>query len=348
MIKFFNPGLGYAQLKDEMLPEIDRVLTKGDLILRDDVEKFEKSVAEFVGTKYAVAVNSCTDALYLALRAVDVGPRDEVLVPSRTFVATPQVVVQLGATPVFYDIDSDLESLVTLRTRAIMPVHIEGHFDEHMDQIMDLAERYGIFVVEDAAQAFGAVKDGKKAGSIGDVGCFSFYPAKTLGAYGDAGAVVTNDEEIYNYIKNCRNHFSKYARSGEREFLPNWGINSRLDNLQAAILNVKFKHYDKALARRKEIAEKYDKELPKELELPKHIEGRIWQDYIVRTPERDALYEFLKAHDIETLKNNYPFPVPKLPLAQAYEDETLRLPCNELLTDDEVDTIIKTIKKYYE
>lgn len=342
-IRFFDPGLGYRQHKEEFDSEIQRVLSAGDLILRKDVEDFEKNVADYLGVKYCVAVNSCTDALYIALRALGIKHGDEVLVPSRTFVATPQVIVQIGATPVYYDLDSDIKSLVTPKTEAIIPVHIEGHFDDHFDEILAL----GIPVIEDAAQAFGAVRKGKKAGSFGIAGAFSFYPAKTLGAYGDAGALVTDDEDVYNYAKGCRNHFSKFVRSGEREFLPEWGLNTRMDNLQACILNVKFKYYDQALARRKGIAERYLAEL-KGVELPPNTPGRIWQDFIIRTPKRDELHTYLKEQGIETLKNNYPFPVPKLPLAQKYEDETLRLPCNELLTDSEVSSVIKYVNAFYQ
>lgn len=343
-VKFFNPGLGFTQKKDEMLGEIERVLTAGDLILRGDVEKFEKSVADYVGTKYCVALNSCTDALYLALRALKIGQGDEVLVPSRTFVASAQVIVQVGATPVYYDLGSDLRSLVSDKTVAIIPVHIEGHIDDHFGEILDIADDLDLYVIEDSAQAFGATFEGKKAGSIGDAGAFSFYPAKTLGAYGDAGALVTNNEDIYNYVKDCRNHFKDDARD--------WGVNSRLDNLQAAILNVKFKYYDKALERRKEIAEMYQEFLGSMdektgLKLPPHTQGRIWQDYIIRTDRRDELYTYLKEKGVETLKNNYPFPVPKLPQAQKYEDETLRLPCNELLTNEEVQYVIDCIIEFY-
>lgn len=340
-VRFFTPGLGYQKIKPEVLAEIDRVLTAGDLILRKDVEAFEMNVAAYCGTKYAVALNSCTDALYLALRGLSIGQGDEVIVPSRTFVASAQVIVQLGATPVFYDVGETVGHLVTSKTKAIIPVHIEGHFDENFEEILELSRNYGIPMIEDSAQAFGATYMGKKAGSFGLAGCFSFYPAKTLGAYGDAGALVTNDEEMYRYVKDARNHFKEDARD--------WGVNSRLDNLQAAILNVKFKRYDKALQRRKQIAEMYDDGLlPTPLQLPPHTEGRIWQDYIVRTPLRDELYAYLKDNGVETMKNNYPFPVPKKPNAQKYEDETLRLPCNENLNDDEVKYVIETIRKFYE
>lgn len=358
MIRFFNPALTYQKHKEEFDAEIQRVLNAGDLILRDDVEKFEKTLAEYVGTKYCIGLNSCTDALYLALRYLKIGQGDEVLVPSRTFVATVQVIIQIGAIPVFYDLDNVLK--ITHKTKAIIPVHIEGSITEGFASILDMAEKNNIYIIEDAAQALGSEfkggiigeKDYKgKAGSFGIAGAFSFYPAKTLGAFGDAGALVTNDEKLYNWVKGARNHFKETAED--------WGVNSRLDNLQAAILNVKFKHYEQALARRKEIAEKYIKELrglyfwphsegPIDLILPNNQIGRVWQDFIIRTEKRDELFDYLKEQEIETMKNNYPFPIPKLPLAQKYEDETLRLPCNENITNEEVLEVIEKINQFFQ
>ena len=336
VIRFFNPGLIYKSHKEEFDSEIQRVLDKGDLILRDDVEKLEKSLADYVGTKYAVALNSCTDALYLALRYFKIGKGDEVLVPSRTFNASVSVIEQVGATPVFYDLNGFIP--YSDKIKAVIPVHIEGAFDTNLSYLLSLADVNDWYVIEDSAQALGAVRGNQKAGSIGDCGCFSFYPAKILGAFGDAGALTTNDEKLYNWVRGCRNHF--------KEDSSEWGINSRLDNLQAAILNVRFKYLDEMIARRKEIADMYLKELDC-VELPPNTEGRVWQDFIIRTPKRDELFTFLKEQGIETLKNNYPFPVPKLPLAQVYEDETLRLPCNETLTDDEVNFVIVKIKEFF-
>lgn len=339
MIRFFTPADTYNKRKEEFLSEIDRVLSAGDLILRGDVEKFEKTLAEYVGTKYAVALNSCTDALYLALRGLGIGQGDEVLVPSRTFVASAQVIVQVGATPVYYDLDGELD--ITEKTKAIIPVHIEGEFDLHFDKILEVAKEHNLYVIEDAAQALGATKDGKKAGSFGIAGCFSFYPAKILGAFGDAGALTTNDDTLYEYVKGARNHF----KGDEKD----WGVNSRLDNLQAVILNLRFQDLESNLARRKEIAEIYDKELSElPIWLPIHSEGRVWQDYIIRTERRDELFAFLKEKGVETMKNNYPFPVGKLPLAQKYEDETLRLPCNDNLTFQDISYVVEKIKEFYE
>ncbi len=339
MIRFFNPALTYKKYEKEFDDAYKRVMSSGQLILGKEVADFEKTLAEYVGTKYAVALNSCTDALYLALRGLGIGVGDEVLVPSRTFVASVQVIKQVGATPVFYDLDGTLT--YGEKVKAIIPVHIEGAFDTHFDHILDTAKKKGWYVIEDAAQALGATKDGKMAGSFGVAGCFSFYPAKILGAFGDAGALVTNDEKLYKWVKDSRNHFKEDARD--------WGVNSRMDNLQAALLNVRFKYLPYMLARRQEIAEMYDIGLEgmDHVTLPRTESVRVWQDYIIRIKERDALFEYLKESGIETMKNNYPFPVPKLPLAQQYEDETLRLPCNENLTDEEVEEVIKTIKQFY-
>ena len=280
-IRFFDPSKTYLKYKKEFKSEFNRVMSAGDLILRGDVEKFEAWLANYTGTRFAVALNSCTDALYLALRALKIGPGDEVLVPSRTFVATAQVIVQVGATPVYYDLDGDLELTADFtKVKAIIPVHIEGHFDTHFHKILDYAESYGWYIIEDAAQALGATRNGKKAGSFGIAGCFSFYPAKILGSMlGDAGALTTNDEKLYNWIKGARNHF--------KDTNEDWGINSRLDNPAAALLNIRTLHIDEMLERRKEIAEMYRDGL-KELQdkglvkLPENIEGRVWQDFCLR------------------------------------------------------------------
>ncbi len=340
-VKFFDPGKAYLAIKPEIDAAIQRVLTAGDLILRDDVERFEKDLAAYVGTNYAVGLNSGTDALLLALMAYRVGEGHKVLVPSHTFVATAQVVRQLGAEPVLYDMDYKIDW--TQSYEAIIPAHIAGEI--MMPSIPD-----GMWVeplvVEDACQALGATEDGRKAGSLGQAGAFSFYPAKILGAYGDAGALVTNDKDIYEEVKELRNHYKKdYSK---------WGINSRLDNLQAAVLNVKLKYLPETLRRRAQIAEKYleleDLEKAGKLMLPEYSEGRVWQDYILQlnTPgQREGLYGYLKANGIETMKNEYPMPLGKLPLAADYEARTLRLPINEILTDEEIDYVIKKIHDFF-
>lgn len=323
-VRFFNPGKAYLKIKPEIDAAIERVLTNGDLILRDEVEQFEKSLAEFVGTKYAVALNSGTDALYLALKAVGVKTGDRVAVPSHTFVATAQVVAQIGAEPILFDMGEGPEN-----TPVKMVAHIAGELSPIPEGI----------VIEDACQALGAVKNPRTAAQ-----CWSFYPAKILGAYGDAGGLTTNDEAIYDYVKEARNHFkTDYSQ---------WGINSRLDNLQAAVLNVKMRYLQQTLARRQEIAERYagglvDLVLDNHIKIPTLGRGRVFQDYIIRTDRRDELYDFLKANGVETMKNEYPFPIQKGEKSLQYEAETLRLPINEILEDEEIDYVIEKVKAFY-
>lgn len=327
-VKFFNPAKGYLQIKDEVDSEIQRVLTAGDLILRDDVEKFEKNLADYVGVKHAIGLNSGTDALYLALRYLGIGQGDEVLVPAYTFVATAQVVKQLGAEPILYDLGQEPEPIED-KTKAIMIAHMAGE--------LNFIPETTCPVIEDACQALGAVRNPQTFAQ-----CWSFYPAKILGAYGDAGAITTNDEKLYNWIKEARNHFKTDGKE--------WGINSRMDNLQAAILNVKFKYLPYTLMRRKEIAERYLNEL-KDLDiiLPNNEEGRVWQDFVfeVQSGTREILFNHLKEKGIECLKNNYPFPIPKPYLTQRYEDNSIRIPCNENLDDSDVTFVIKNIREFY-
>ena len=342
-VRFFNPAKQYQEHKKEFDKAMQDVLGRGDLILRKDLEEFEKKFAKYIGTKYAVGVNSCTDALYICLRGLGVGRGDYVLVPSRTFVATVQVIVQVGATPIFYDLDGFTNGFdgKEYNIKAIIPVHIEGAFDKFFTDILKQAKKNKWHVIEDAAQALGAKKNNKMAGSYGIAGCFSFYPAKILGCFGDGGMITTNNKKLYEYARECRNHF-KLTNT-------DWGVNSRLDNIQAAVLNVKFKYLKDALRRREEIAQMYHKDLNgiPDLVLPRAEKGRVWQDYIVETSKRDELFEYLKKEGIETMKNNYPFPVKKLPLAQNYEDSTLRLPCNETLADNEIKYVINKVKQFY-
>lgn len=328
-VRFFDPGKGYRKIKWEIDAAIDRVLTAGDLILRSDVEKFEENLAKFVGTKYAVALNSGTDAIYLALKALNI--KGGVALPSHTFKSTCGAVINAGLKPIIYDLN---ENGAIGEVKAHIPVHIAGEISKFMD--------VGVPIIEDACQTFGAVKNPTTSAQ-----CWSFYPAKILGAYGDAGALTTNDEKIADYVREARNHFKKDNRD--------FGINSRMDNIQAAILNVKFKYIDDILEKRERIALSYHLSRLHDIEdltLPKMSDGRVWQDYIIRlkdTKTRDSLYDYLKANQIETMKNEYPFSTdyPKLPLAAKYEAETLRLPCNPDLEDEEVKCVIEKINEFF-
>ena len=321
MIRFFDPAKDYLRFKKEYDAAWESVNTRGDLILRKDVEEFEERLADYVGTKYAVALSSGTDAIYLSLKALGITGR--VALPSHTFKATCGAVLNAGATPVIYDMEGTEEEEVD----AHIPVHIAGEISPfHVSKELP--------VIEDACQAIGAVKN-----PTSQAQCWSFYPAKILGAKGDAGAITTNSLSLYEYAKEARNHF----KTDNRDF----GGNHRMDNLQAALLNVKIKYIDEILARRKEIAERYLDKL-RGVGLPDNQEGRVWQDFIVRTEKRDALYDFLKEQGAESIKNEYPFSpkYPKLPLTAKYEAETLRIPCNENLTDEEVNTVIEKVNSW--
>lgn len=335
-VRFVDFGKQYLDHKKEIDSAMQSCLRDGQLVLRKDLEKLEKKFAKYIGVKYAVGLNSGTDALYLALKASGVGKGDVVLTWDHTFVATVQVIVQLGAVPVFFDskiYDSDAKLI-----KAIIVPHITGEMKINMSSILKCAKENNWIVIEDACQALGATQDGKKAGSFG-IGCFSFYPAKILGCFGDGGMLTTNDKKIADEVRELRNHYKKdYSR---------WGINSRLDNLQAVVLNIKMKYLNKALKRRKQIARMYLKGLDGVVGLPIDREGRVWQDFVINAgKERDALYKYLKRNGIETMKNEYPFPIEKSILSSQYEKETLRLPCNETLTDAQINFIIKTIIRY--
>lgn len=328
-VKFFDPGKAYQQIKHEIDPVIERVLSTGQLILRSDVEDFEENLANYVGTKYALGVASGTDALFLTLKALGVGQGDEVICPSYTFRATVEAIHMTGALAVLTDIGEDWREQRTFKTKAIIPTHIAG---EHLAW----EPEDDIIMIEDACQAIG-VQPVK-----GIAACYSFYPAKLLGCYGDGGGIATNDEALYKKLKDIRNHC--------KDDWTGYGWNSRLDNLQAAVLNVKIKHLPDSLKRRKEIATIYDTDLPERIARP--IERDTYQDYIVTfktEEERDDVYDHLKENGIETMKNGYPFPSanPKGSKTLDYEARSLRLPCNEVLTDEEVQSVIKEIHVFY-
>lgn len=323
---------------------IKRTLVTGKLILQSDVESFEKRLAKWLGIKYVVGLNSGTDAILLAIKAI-VAPGKEIITSTHTFKSTIGSIVNAGCKPVLVDIDEnglmDLDEVarnINKNTGAIIPVHLTGDMVD-MDKLLEIAGK--IPVIEDACQALGATWGGQKAGTFGVAGCFSFYPAKILGAFGDAGAMVTNFTSLKDDVSDARNHYKEN----------NWdfGINSRLDNLQAAVLNEKLDFLDIDIAKRQTIANIYNHEfegLP--IKLPSQRAGRVWQDYVIKTQERDDLYDYLQAHDIETLKNEYPLSVPKEAIADVYESETLRIPCNQFLLADEVNEVVEKIKKFYD
>ena len=362
-VPFWQPAKNYKSIKKEIDKAITNVLESGQLVLGygKDIEKFEKTFARFIGTKHAIMCGAGTQALYLAYRGLGIGPGDEVITTSHTFIATIDQIVALGATPVLVDIGDDglidpneIMKVINERTRAIVPVHLEGKICD-MPAIMSIAERYGLMVIEDAAQAAGANIDGKKAGSWGNAGCFSLFPAKTLGSYGNAGIITTNDDKLAERLKMMRCNFNIGKNpSQEVEF----GVNMEPDVLQAAVLNVKMKYLRSYLKRRKEIADRYYKELsPTPLLLPARQKGRIYQDFVVRVGEgRGKMIDYLKKHGVGILGHNL---TPnhhykklglnfELPMTDMYLSQQIRIPCNPDLTDKEVGYVIKTIKRFYD
>lgn len=342
-IPFLDLRAAYLELKPEIDAAIARVLDGGWYILGSEVEAFEAEFAAYSGAAHAVGVANGLDALTLALRALDIGPGDEVIVPSNTYIATWLAVTQCGATPVpvepdarTYNINPErIAASLTQRTRAILPVHLYGQ-PADLDPILALARRHGLAVVEDAAQAHGARYRGRRIGSDGDVVCWSFYPGKNLGALGDAGAITTNRADLADRIRVLRNYGSREKYVNEVA-----GVNSRLDPLQAAVLRVKLRHLDEWNARRRAIAAAYADGLQdKGLTLP-HVPDwaePAWHLYVVRSANRDALQKRLADAGIGTLIH-YPIPPHKqkayadlqlapdaLPIASQLADEVLSLP----------------------
>jgi len=262
-IRFVNYPKQYQKLKKEFDSTFEEVMSGGDFIFRRHLEDFERNIAEYVGTKYAIGVNTGTDALYLSTHALGFGPGDEVITVAHTFVATVGAIVQCGATPILVDVTDDfnmdvdqIEAALTPKTKGIIPVHLNGHACR-MDRIMDLAEKYNLKVIEDAAQALGAKYHGQRCASFGDTGIFSFYPAKMLGTAGDGGMACTSDDQLARKLRALRDN----GRVDSVEVIECYGWCSRLDNLHAALLNMKFRHFDQWVARRRRVAEMYDEGL---------------------------------------------------------------------------------------
>jgi dTDP-4-amino-4,6-dideoxygalactose transaminase len=312
-VPFLELAPTYLELKAELDLVIAKVLAKGWYILGEEVAAFETEFARYIGAKHCVGVASGLDALTLGLLAHGIGRGDEVIVPSNTYIATALAVSQVGADVKFVEPDLRTHNLdpvalagaITSRTKAIIPVHLYG-LPADMDPIMNLARARGIVVMEDAAQAHGSTYHGRKAGALGDLAAFSFYPGKNLGAFGDGGAVVTNHDEIADRIRTLRNYGSRVKYFNEVK-----GVNSRLDELQAAILRVKLRHLDEWNARRSSLASALSLALADvpEIGLPQEPQGlaSCWHLYVVRTPHRDRVQRRLAEHGIGTMIH-YPLP----------------------------------------
>ena len=360
-IPFLDLGRTYIELKTELDDAYQRVMNSGWYIQGAELEAFEAEFATYCGTDYCIGVGNGLDALHLVLRGYDIGPGDEVIVPSHTFVATWLSVTHAGARPVPVEIPDDgtytissalIESAITARTKAIMPVHLYGR-PADMTPIMEIAAKHGLKVIEDAAQAHGARYQGRRSGSLGNAAAFSFYPGKNLGAYGDGGAITTNDEELVKKIRSLRNYGSsqKYVHDMI-------GYNSRLDSLQAAILRVKLRYLDEWNARRLSIADYYQEHLTgTDLLLPTVSADfdSVYHLFVVRTSQRDRLQTELKKVGIETLIH-YPIPPHKqlayesektssLPVAESLACEVLSLPMGPHLSAECVKKVAQQISR---
>jgi dTDP-4-amino-4,6-dideoxygalactose transaminase len=360
MIPILDLTAQYRELKPQIDAAIARVLESGTFIMGPNVEAFEHEIAAYLGVKHAISLNSGTDALHLALRALDVGPGDEVITTPFTFVATTEAIGIVGATPVFVDIDpvtcnidaAQIESAITPRTKVILPVHLYG-CPANMPAIMAIAQRHGLAVVEDCAQAIGAKVSGRPVGTIGTIGCFSFFPSKNLGAYGDAGMVTTNDAALADRLRALRVHGGR--RKYHHEEL---GVNSRLDELQAAILRVKLPHLDAWNEARRRIAARYTEGLSKVADITVPAEPTdchaVYHQYTVRMTARDEVRERLHKAGVQTMVY-YPVPLHlqevhrnlgqpgAFPYAERAAREVLSLPMFPELTAENQDTVVREL-----
>jgi dTDP-4-amino-4,6-dideoxygalactose transaminase len=360
MIPFLDLKAPYLELKQELDEAIARVVSSGWFIGGVEVDQFEEDYATFCGANHAIGVANGLDALHLALRAMDVGPGDEVIVPSNTYIATWLAVSQCGAMPIpvepdlrTYNIDPTLiEAAITKRTKVILPVHLYGQ-PADLDPIMAIARKHGLRVLEDGAQAHGARYKGNCVGAHGDAVAWSFYPGKNLGAMGDGGAVTTNDTQIADRLRLLRNYGSSVKYVNEIQ-----GYNSRLDPLQAAILRVKLAKLDEWNARRNSIAQHYQKNLVNCNVMLPHIPDwaePVWHLYVVRCPQRDALQKQLADAGVGTLIH-YPIPphlqraysnlnlkTGTLPISEGMHNEVLSLPMGPNMTMQDADSVIAAV-----
>lgn len=352
----------HKTLRKEIEKAIGKVLDRADFILGKEVGELEDAFAKYCGTKYAVALNSGTDALFLALKGLGVGPGDEVITSPNSFLASATSIVALGATPVFVDVRGDqnmdpakLEAVITPRTKAIMPVHLTGKIAD-MREIMKIAKKHKLFVIEDAAQAIGATYRGKNAGSFGDAGCFSVHPLKTLNACGDAGMMTTNNKKLAESVKQFRNIGLKNRTESDM-----WGYNSRLDTIQAAIILVKMKYVNKWVDARRSNADYYRKHLSDIVACPteeKH-EKHAYHVFAIQADRRDELQKYLLEKGVDT-KIHYPTPIHlqvaakglgykkgDFPEVEKQSNRILSLPIYQTLTRSQLEYVVKSIRSFY-
>ncbi|KES18796.1 putative pyridoxal phosphate-dependent enzyme [Gilliamella apicola SCGC AB-598-I20] len=361
MIKFLDLTSINKMYEDEIKDRFQSIFDKGWYLQGEENDIFNKAFAAYCGTKYAVGVANGLDALNLIIKAYGFGPGDEIIVPANTYIASVLAISENGCKPVLVDPDLDtyninpdlIERAITPKTKAIMVVHLYGQAVE-MEKIWKLAEKYNLKIIEDSAQAHGAMYKGRRVGNLGDASGFSFYPGKNLGCLGDGGAVTTNDEELYLKIKAIANYGSnkKYVNLYK-------GVNSRLDELQAAVINVKLPHLDEDNNKRRKIANYYIENINNPLIiLPKmlHEDIHVWHLFVVRTENRDKLQSYLQSNGIQTLIH-YPIPIHKqeaykewnnlsYPITEKIHNEVLSLPISPVMTQREIEKVVEVINAY--
>lgn len=365
-IPFFNYGALFTRFEDDFMRIFQDVGRRGAFIMQKDLEEFEEALKSFLDVKHAFGVADGTNALIIGLKSLGIGPGDEVIVPSHTYIASAASVEIVGAKPVLCDIGDDhlicpksAESKITDKTKAIMPVNVNGRTCA-MDPIFEVAKKHGIMVVEDSAQALGSRYKGQCAGTFGKFGTFSFYPAKVMGCFGDGGAVVTNDDEVAEQLMLWRDH----GRNEDGKVV-GWGTNSRLDNLQAAFLHHKLKHYHEDMARRREIAQMYQDGLGdlSQLKLPPAPDADpdhydIYQNYEMAADDRANLQQYLRDNGIGAIQQWAGTMVHQfealgfedqqdLPKTEAFSKRALMIPMHMAMSNEDVDYIIAKIRSFY-
>lgn len=368
LVPFFDWKALYAERADTFGRILHETAAAGGFILQSAVDGFESALAEYLGVRHVVGVSDCTNAMLLGLRASGLGPGDEVILPGHSFLAAAQAIHHAGGRPVPVELSEHdwlidpeaVRAAITPRTRAIMAVHVNGRVSD-MDALLDIAAEHGLAVYEDAAQALGARLDGRVAGRFGAWGAFSFYPSKTLGCFGDAGALITDDDDLAQTVRAMRNHGAGRDKVIAKDCAV-WGANSRLDNLHAAILAYKLTYYDETIARRRQIAARYQDAFAAipALDLPPGPDASnrfdIFQNYEVCCDARDALRAHLSVQGIGTIVQwggvglhqfrNLGFDQ-DLPRTDRFFARSLLLPMNHLLTDDQVARVIDGVREFF-
>jgi len=363
-INYLDFKKDYKERKKLYIKAFDKVMKNGVYVLGEEVKKFEENFAKYLGVKYCIGVANGLEALQISLMAIDIKKGDEVITTPLSAVATTLSILAVGATPVFVDIKENgqldenlIEKAITKKTKVIMPVHLYGQPLE-IEKIKMICKKHKLFLIEDACQAHGTKLNGKIIGRFGDTACYSFYPTKNLGAIGDGGAIVTNNDNLAKILYQIRDYGqeSKYKHT-------RYGLNSRLDELQASILRIKLKYLSEDNLKRRQIAKRYIKNLSKENEiemiLPKNLDDSNFHLFVIKIKKRNELKEFLLKNGVPSLIH-YPITIPdqplfngkyknvKLPVVRKFVTEILSLPCHPFMETKEVDYVSRVVKKFFE